>query len=586
MAHIAFESLSFTYPSATRLALEDVSFGIEAGSFTLVCGRSGCGKTTLLRHLKPALAPYGRREGCVLLGGVPVDELSAFEQVARIGFVMQSPAEQLVTDKVWHELAFGLESLGVDEVAMRARVAEMASYFGIEDWFHRGVNELSGGQKQLLNLASVMVMDPEVLVLDEPISQLDPVASADFLMTLRKLNLDLGLTVVMTAHRLDEVFEMADQVIVLEDGRVVVSGSPRAVAERLHFAGSDMSCALPAPARAFLAASAGLGEGRMRQGSEACHSVDALERVGGASPEHSACPLSVREGRMWLSSLKARGVIAACAIPETLMPDKPANPCALELSDVWLRYDRDAADVLRGISFRADFGRVHAVVGGNGAGKSTLLRVAAGLAKPYRGSVRVMGRKLGKWRSDELYRGGVALLPQDPRSLFAKDTVRDELREMLSTRALPEEDVEARIRVAARRVGVGGLLGAHPLDLSGGEQQKVALAKVLLAEPRVLLLDEPTKGLDAFFKREFADLIRGIAADGAAVVMVSHDVDFCATCADEVSLLFDGSVAASNVPRRFFSCNAFYTTAASRMSRGVLDNAVTVEDVVGLCAGR
>ena len=230
MALFAFEELTFRYPEAPRDALRDVSVAIEPGQFVLVCGQSGCGKTTLLRQFKSALAPHGHQSGQVLFDGVPLADVP--EQVARIGFVMQDPDAQIVTDKVWHELAFVLESLGCDERTMRLRVAEMASYFGIQHWFHKNVGELSGGQKQLLNLASVMAARPDVLVLDEPTSQLDPIAASDFLATVHRINRELGTTVVMSEHRLEEVYGLADRVVVLDGGEIRMDGAPEEVLVR------------------------------------------------------------------------------------------------------------------------------------------------------------------------------------------------------------------------------------------------------------------------------------------------------------------------------------------------------------------
>ena len=212
MALLAFEDVTFRYPEAARTALDGVSLEVEAGEYLCLCGPSGCGKTTLLRQMKTALQPAGERSGRVLLDGRPLDHVPAREQAARIGFVMQNPDAQIVTDRVWSELAFGLENLGWEPSAMRLRVAEMASYFGLENWFERDVAELSGGQKQLLNLAAVMAMAPDVLVLDEPTAQLDPIAATTFLETVKRLNRDLGTTVVMVEHRLEEVFAVADRV--------------------------------------------------------------------------------------------------------------------------------------------------------------------------------------------------------------------------------------------------------------------------------------------------------------------------------------------------------------------------------------
>ena len=573
MAHFAIEQLTFAYPGADRRALDGVSLEIERGSYVVICGKSGCGKTTLLRHLKSVLTPHGERMGRVLFEGVPLEEVSQRDQSAKIGFVMQNPDAQIVTDKVWHELAFGLESLGCDKDSMRFRVAEMASYFGIESWFHKDVRDLSGGQKQLLNLASIMAMRPSALILDEPTSQLDPIAASDFLNTVRKINLELGVTVILTEHRLEEVFACADKVVVMDRGEIVSVGSPLRVARELHASGNDMMAALPAPLRIFY-------------GVEAAREVG----LGKASPDKATpekaespdAPLTVREGRRWLSRVASDDCAQRDAIPADAPLDAAEHP-VLSLKEVWFRYDRDLPDVLRGASLDVAPGSILAIMGGNGAGKSTLLRVACGISKPYRGTVRVFGRKLKDWKAGSLFDGCLALLPQDPQNLFVKKTVREDLAEMLASSRLPEADRALRIERVVDVTDIESLLDKHPFDLSGGEQQRAALAKVLLTDPKILLLDEPTKGIDAFFKRQLASVLDDLKHDGVAIVMVSHDIEFCARHADAVAMMFDGEIVAQSTPRTFFSSNSFYTTAANRMSRHVFPRAITDEDVIWQC---
>ena len=573
MAHFAIEQLTFAYPGADRRALDGVSLEIEQGSYVVICGKSGCGKTTLLRHLKSVLTPHGERTGRVLFEGVPLEEVSQRDQSAKIGFVMQNPDAQIVTDKVWHELAFGLESLGCDKDSMRFRVAEMASYFGIESWFHKDVRDLSGGQKQLLNLASIMAMRPSALILDEPTSQLDPIAASDFLNTVRKINLELGVTVILTEHRLEEVFACADKVVVMDRGEIVSVGSPLRVARELHASANDMMAALPAPLRIFY-------------GVEAAREVG----LGKASPDKASpekaespdAPLTVREGRRWLSRVASDD----CAQRDAISADAPLDAVehpVLSLKEVWFRYDRDLPDVLRGASLDVAPGSLLAIMGGNGAGKSTLLRVACGISKPYRGTVRVFGRKLKDWKAGSLFDNCLALLPQDPQNLFVKKTVREDLAEMLVSSRLPEADRACRIEHVIDVTDIESLLDKHPFDLSGGEQQRAALAKVLLTDPKILLLDEPTKGIDAFFKRQLASVLGDLKRDGVAIVMVSHDIEFCARHADAVAMMFDGEIIAESTPRTFFSSNSFYTTAANRMSRHVFPRAITDEDVIGQC---
>ena len=508
----------------------------------VLCGKSGSGKTTLLRHFKPVLTPHGRRSGTILFDGVPMEAVSQRDQAAKIGYVMQNPDEQLVTDKVWHELAFGLESLGCDQKTMRSRVAEMACYFGIQDWFHRDVASLSGGQKQLLNLASIMAMQPEVLILDEPTSQLDPIAASDFLNTVRKINIELGTTVIITEHRLEDIFPHADRAIVMDGGEIIADDTPRNIGRLLYEQHNDMFAAMPTPVRVFYGAR---GEG--------------------------ACPVTVREGRTWLSQSfpEAPGIktVSAESSPAAAEP-------ALSMKELWFRYGKNCPDILRGVSAEIPRGSLYAIVGGNGAGKSTTLRAICGICRPYRGKVKVFGKPVEKYKTSELFGGTLAMLPQDPKSLFVKKTVREDLEEMTDDKQLLEE--------MAAICQIGTFLDSHPYDLSGGEQQRAALAKVLLTQPKLLLLDEPTKGIDSFFKETFARILQELQSKGITIVMVSHDVEFCARYADLVSMFFDGQILTTDTPRRFFGNNSFYTTAANRMSRHVFDQAVTAEDVIEL----
>ena len=544
MAHFEIKDLTFSYASAKgKHSLENVSLSIDQGGFLVLCGKSGSGKSTLLRQLKTVLTPNGKRTGEILFRGVPLKEVSDRDQSEKIGFVMQNPDDQIVTDKVWHELAFGLESLGCDQKTMRGRVAEMACYFGIQDWFHRDVATLSGGQKQLLNLASIMAMQPEVLILDEPTSQLDPIAASDFLNTVRKINTELGTTVIITEHRLEDIFPYADRAVVMDKGRIIADDAPGKVGQLLFEQSNPMFAAMTTPVRVYYGAG-GKGES----------------------------PLTVRQGRSWLSREFPERP-KKNAIPAPALPEEIENP-ALVLKELWFRYEKDSPDILRGVSAEIPAGSLYAILGGNGAGKSTTLKAISGICRPYRGKVTLFGKPVEKYKSSELFNGCLAMLPQDPKSLFVKKTVREDLSEMTKDKAAID-------RIAAL-CQVTELLDSHPYDLSGGEQQRAALAKVLLTDPKLLLLDEPTKGIDSFFKETFAEILADLKKQGITIVMVSHDVEFCARYADVVSMFFDGQILTTDTPRRFFGSNSFYTTAAHRMSRHIFDGAVTAEDVISL----
>lgn len=607
------EAFSFQYPEASAPALKQVDMTVEEGSFVVLCGKSGCGKSTLLRQCKSVLAPHGQRSGAIRYCGVPLDEVSHRTQSAEIGYVLQNPDNQIVTDKVWHELAFGLESLGCDTPTIRLRVAEMASYFGIQDWFMRNVSELSGGQKQLLNLASVMAMHPRLLILDEPTSQLDPIAASDFLETVRKINRDIGTTILLTEHRLEDVIPWADSLLVMDSGRMIATGTPSEIGQRLHDMGHDMFLSMPTPMQIYAGVTAQeqkahalpcpltVSEGRrwMQEllGAEAVQTepqpsdvADAKERngkpqnpsAGGTSPEKILAACGERE----------KGASAAAEMPEPAGKRNPKDTRggdipAIRVRDIWFRYDRDLPDVVRGLSMDVRHGEIFAIVGGNGTGKSTTMNLIAHIRFPYRGRIWLNGRDINKYSDDELYHGFLGVMPQNPQSLFVKKTVREDLYEMIDGKrqkkssAYPidmpkKEAVEGIVSLTM----LEDLLDRHPYDLSGGEQQRLALAKVLLLRPQILLMDEPTKGIDNYFKRDLGQILRRLTAHGVTVLMISHDVEFCAQYADRVGLFFQGNLVTSNTARAFFAGNSFYTTAANRMARHFYPDAVTAEDVI------
>ena len=547
MEQLEIRELSFRYAGGERDVLENVSFSVRSGEFVVVCGESGCGKTTLLRLLKPEMKPAGELTGEIAYHG-------GERSPAEIGYVLQNPDAQIVTDKVWHELAFGLENLGIPTETIRRRVGEMANYFGITDWFRKRTDELSGGQKQLLNLAAVMVMQPKVLILDEPTAQLDPIAAADFLATLGKLNRELGLTVLLVEHRLEEAFPMADRVLLLDRGRVLLYDAPERICDGLRSLHPDhpMLAALPSAVRIFYALGANGGK----------------------------CPLTVREGKDFLEQHYGdrRG-----ELPET--DYSHSDTVAAELKNVWFRYERDLPDVLRGTSMQVYAGEIYAVLGSNGSGKTTMLKVLAGVVKAYRGAVRIEGKAIRDYKGNSLWRGLLALLPQNPQTVFVRDQVRADFEELLEAHGVPKTERAERIEAVAEKLGIGALLERNPFDLSGGEGQKCALAKVLLSRPRILLLDEPTKGIDAGAKQTLGNLLRDLREDGLTVIMVTHDVEFAAEVADRCALFFDGEILSADTPSRFFGGNTFYTTAANRMVRGLCPGAVTCGQAVRFCRG-
>lgn len=537
----AFEirSLSFAYPGQSENAIENISLSIHTGEFTVICGPSGSGKSTLLRQLKTELAPHGVKKGEILFEGKPLEKIGHRDQAQKIGFVFQNPDNQIVTDKVWHELAFGMESLGYDGQTIRRRTAEMASFFGMEDWFHKNVSELSGGQKQLLNLASVMTLQPSVLILDEPTGQLDPIAASNFVSALRRINRELGTTVIIAEHRLEEILPMADRAVILDRGRIEAEGTPREVGAELKNKGSRLFLSMPVAMRVWASVESG-----------------------------GNCPLTVREGKRWLREYNAEHELRKLTSGEE--PSYPPES-ALEAEELWYSYGKEQAEVVRGLSLTVKKGEILAILGGNGAGKTTCLKLLAGIFTPQRGDIRVSGR--------------TGLLPQNPQTLFVGKTVRQDLTEIFKSKTLTESEIDRKLERVTELCRLGGLLDRHPYDLSGGEQQRAALAKVLLTEPDIILLDEPTKGLDSGFAQSLTGILDELSKRGASVVIVSHDVEFCARCAHRCAMLFDGCIIAEAQPREFFSGGSFYTSAANRMARELIPEAVTAKELIYAVGG-
>ena len=511
------KNLSFTYNGCDRKALSNINLTVNSGDFLLIIGESGCGKTTLLKMLKKELTPFGQTDGEIFYKRKKIDGIEPRESASQIGFIMQDPDAQIVTDKVYSELAFGLENLGYDSKVIRAKVSEFASYFGLIKSFGQTTFTLSGGQKQLLNLASVMAMNPEVIVLDEPTSQLDPISAFEFINTLKRLNDDFGTTVIIAEHHLQEIFPIANRVAYLEDGCLAETGSPREIGVKLR--GKKIEQTLPSAVRIF----------------------NSLGGVG-------KCPITVKEGRAFMSDKFNDGnYISAKELKTTEKIIKCKN--------IWFRYEKKSADILKGCDLTVNKGEIYALLGENGCGKSTLMNIINGALKPYRGKL-----------SAPKY---VAYLPQNPKDIFVKDTVADDLKQ-----------VNNSYKELTSQLKIDPLLTHHPYDLSGGELQRAALCKILLTDPEVLLLDEPTKGLDTFAKNNLGGLLRTLTNNGKTVVIVTHDLEFAALYADRCGLLFDGIITSEDRTNPFFSSNNFYTTSVSRMTKGIVRNAVTVEDII------
>ena len=627
MKIIELKKLSFRYSGEDKEVLSDIDLAIEEGGFYVICGASGSGKSTLLRQLKTSLQPVGQRSGRILYYGRDLEEVSQYTQSAKIGFVFQNPDTQIVTDKVWHELAFGLESIGMPQDMIRVRVAEMASYFGIQNWFYQSTDTLSGGQKQLLNLASVMVMHPKVLLLDEPVSQLDPIAAVDFMATIHKLHAEFGITVIMAEHSLEEVAAYVDEVIFMKEGRLIAKGKMEELGNILETHDPSMEEILTVPmqiARGYeklqkkkedtafttndrIPYTVALGQKWMAQRFPlakqeeikgfpftkqeetekfAFAKQEEAQRFLGAKQEEAGRFTSVKQKEK--KSLPAKDPKKQNRGKRSF--DGKKIPFAIQCTELCYHYPQADVDVVDHLSLFVEEGAIFALMGGNGSGKTTTLHLLGGLLKPQKGTIEFFGRSLTKYKEKELRNGILGVLPQDPTTLFVRKAVEEDLYEVLEDQKeqnqiktfFGETKQEIWQNVIAL-LGIEDLLKKHPYDLSGGEQQKAALAKVLLRQPAILLLDEPTKGLDAGSKKRLGELLVGLSQKKVTILMVSHDIEFCAKYATKTGLFFDGNIASMQDTKEFFVENHFYTTAANRMCRNYFPDVVTVQDAIRVC---
>lgn len=590
MAFLEVKNLAFRYPEAAGFALKDISFQVEEGEIVLVSGLSGSGKSTLLRCLKPSLAPFAKeRSGTIRFMGKAADSFSQREQASAIGFVMQNPDNQIVTHKVWHEMAFTMENLGFTVSEMRLRVGEMCSYFGLGELYERNVNTLSGGQKQLVNLASVLAADPSLLILDEPTSQLDPVSASDFLNIVKRINRELGITVIISEHHMEEIIGFADKLLLLEKGEQLFFGNVR----------EGISAAKKSP-ELFSS---------MPQG---------IRLYGTLLPNSSSYPLDVCQSRSFLKKIleyikshqgdlkyndsnsigydnssgnsaeNSGDVSTVICRPKSQTEERET---ALKIDGLWFRYEKEGKEVLKNLCFQVEKGEVFTLLGANGSGKSTLLRCICGLEKPVRGKITFGQRtewELSEAKENKGKRGSrakktaplsVALLPQDPAALFLREKTSEELWSSVD-KSLLKAEREKKVMKTVEFFNLEKLLDMHPYDLSGGEKQRLGLAILMLRNPDILLLDEPGKGIDFSFKEKLSALLRKIAQIGKAVIMVSHDIELAADCSDRCAMLFNGSILSQGEPREFFTNNRFYTTEILKITRGLIPGAVSAYDVL------
>ncbi|MFJ8412210.1 ABC transporter ATP-binding protein [Bacillus paramycoides] len=543
VAHAEIKNLSFVYADENEEALQHISLSVQKGEFIVLAGGSGSGKTTLLKHFKKELLPIGTRSGHTYYDGALLENVPDLLSAQEMGMVFQNPENQLVMDTVIQELAFSLENIGLPSHIIQKRIAELISFLGFQDLLHQSVHTLSGGQKQLVNLAAVLVMQPKLLLLDEPTAQLDPIAAKEFLGLLKRINEELGITIILSEHRLDEVMPLATRVVCMDNGKIVYDDIPKSVIAKMWEV-DKFRPFIPQIPRLFL-------EWNVKD-----------------------IPFTVREAQMKMNDFKA------IQYTDQQVEQREKQEVILSAEHISFQYEKNSPIILRDLTVNIEKGKWTALVGKNGTGKSTLLTILAGLQKARRGKVKWSGKVIHKIDSKERFKS-IGYVSQHPYYHFTFDTVWEEVYER--ARELYGEEGKAIAEEMLKKFWLEALIDRHPHDCSGGEQQLLALCTTLLSKPTLLLLDEPTKGLDPWKKERVGELFKQLQKEGTTIVMATHDIEFAAKYVDQCMMLFDGKVIMNDAPKEFFSGNFFYTTSINRFIRKELPFALTWEDVYEAC---
>ncbi|WP_227014026.1 ABC transporter ATP-binding protein [Paenibacillus psychroresistens] len=549
MAQLELKNINYTYPGQQHAALTEINLSVKEGEFVVVCGQTGSGKSSLLKLMKPELLPAGELTGNITFAEKQLSSYKHIELSQNIGMVMQNPESQIVMDRVMEELIFSMENVGISPLQMRKRIAEIAQFFNLEPLLTKSIIELSGGQRQMINLAAVMVLQPKVLLLDEPTAQLDPVAAREFLQLVRRVNEEFGITVLMAEHRLEDVWPLADQICLMENGEIKAYGTPD---QLIHSDQAEIELYLPPVGKLFR--KLGMSEGSL---------------------------LSIKDAKLRFASWHADLQIKLLAInskqnSSMLRQEPPILTC----KDIYFQYGKKANPILQHVTLDIHAGDFLTIFGANGSGKSTLLQILCGLLKEQSGEVLFEGKAV-KRIEETLRYTRFGYLSQNPVLHFTEETVEKELNSA-AERAL-KLNIKVDLAQTIDEFELSELLQQHPYDLSGGEKQKLALGCILMMKPSILFLDEPTKGLDPRSKEILSQRLNKEQSSGKAIVMVSHDIEFAAAHANRCAMLFDGRIVADAEPAGFFSGNYFYTTAINRLVRDWYPNAITDKDVVELC---
>ncbi|NMC61099.1 MAG: ABC transporter ATP-binding protein [Candidatus Methanofastidiosa archaeon] len=544
---IRFKDFSFFYPDSLKPSLDRINVKIEEGEFLVISGPSGGGKSTFLRSINGLIPNFygGKISGEVLVHGRNASETPTNQMSELVGMVFQDPENQLISNHVEREIAFGMENLCFPNDLMKKRIEEALDAVNISRLRNRITSELSGGQKQKVAIASALAMHPSILLLDEPTSELDPRSAEEVLNVIEKINDELGLTILLVEHRLERVIHHVDRILMIDGGKLIYDGSPRNIKSE-HI--ENWKVGLPPVTRL---------------------SLNFKDRL------NNGIPLTVKEARLSL-----KGVLSNPKNKISWERKNSSDRISFSMEKVFFSYDGEK-DVLKNISLNVYEGDMIALMGKNASGKTTLVKLMNGLIKQRKGKVLLFGKKIGDYSIDDLIKK-VGIVFQDPNLHLFNDTVQEEVAFVLRNLEMEEKLIDKKVEEILRRFKIYQYRNIYPHDLSGGERQRVALASVLVSEPEILILDEPTRGMDYYLKRELISYLREKAK---TVIMVTHDVETAAEFADRVILLSEGNIISDGNKRDVLSKALLFSPQINRLVQpytkyGIPDDTLTVEEIL------
>lgn len=539
MALLEIKNLTYYYPEREVPSLDNVSLQINEGEFVFLIGPSGCGKSSLLRAIAGLLPDFygGKIGGVVSYCQKPLNQWDKKLLAKDIGMIFQDPEKQIVMTGVEQEIAFGLENVNIPLQEMRRRVAEVLALFGLSPLKKENTFNLSGGQKQKVVLASVLAMHPRVLLLDEPTSQLDPLAAQEFLNYVQRLNLEWGLTVVLVEQRIDRCFHLADRVVFMDKGRIINQSNPR---EIVKWAAKKYPHYIPPVSQLF------------------------------ASWASENIPITIKEGRAMLRDIKP----ALLKNKDTAhLINHKEKTGKLKVSNLYASYNnRDF--VLKNLNFSLFKESITVILGENGAGKSTLLKTIIGLLKPVKGKIFYNDKDITCLKPEQIAIN-IGYLSQNPNDYLFNDTVLEEINFNLKIRGIKDEQGVERV---LDLLGLADKKMLNPRDLSGGERQRVALGTVLVTQPDVLLLDEPTRGLDVELKHQLGEILKFLNSQGTSILLITHDVEFAAEISDRVIIMSDGEIVADGNRREVLANSLYYAPQINRLFKGINDKVLNLTE--------